>query len=158
MSSRLLPVALLLVLGSAVAMAGLPCKTSEEALAEAVTGLFLAQQAAAARCDEVLGVEAHRALDGKVRALFKPQIDAAKRTRAAYFVRAFGADGDAQRQRADALMADLLNSALVADAQTCGRLKAELERRRTGGWEPILKRLHRRLEGIAEGDRNVCKS
>lgn len=158
MSSRLLLVLFLLVVGSAVALASLPCKSREEAMAEAVSGFFLVQDVAAARCDESLGGKAYRGLHDKIRALYKPQIEQAHRTRNAYFVRAYGIDGEKERMRVDALMTDLLGAALVANPETCGQLKTELKRRHAGGWEPILKRLERRVEAIAAEDKNVCQS
>lgn len=147
----------LLVSAAAVALAGLPCKTREEAMAEAVVGYFMVQEIATNRCDALLGGEAFRALHRQVTTQFARQIAGADAARAGYFQRAYGERWQEERDRVKALMADLLSASLDVTEANCAKFQAELGRRRERGWAPIQERLERRVEGIAGTDKNLCK-
>ena len=148
------PVALLL---AGVVWAGLPCKTHDEAIAEAVEGYFLLQQAAASRCDEVLGGTAFMGLHQQLERRFGEQVRHARAVRASFFQRTYGETGAQELARVNALMTDLLSDAVDANAESCGKLQTELARRLTITWSAIQERLERRLAAVATSDQAICK-
>ena len=147
----------LLLLPAAVALAALPCKTRDEAMAEAITGYFLVQRISAERCDTLLGGDAMMSLHRQVEVHFSERIGHARKVRTAYFQRAYGEKAAQELERVEALMSDLLNSTLGIDENSCGQFKEALEKRLSEGWEPIEKRLQRRVSGIAGTDAQTCK-
>jgi hypothetical protein len=153
---RLLLPLLLLALPATLALGDMPCKTQEEAFAEAVVGYFLVQQVAASRCDEVLGGNTVATLHGRVLAQFDEHVSKARTVRLAYFRRAYGAEAEERLKNSEALIMDLLSSQLAADEKNCGALVDELGRRIANGWEPIRARLQRRIAGIPAHDQNIC--
>lgn len=156
MKRLLLPIWLLVVTAS-VALATLPCKTREEAFAEAVEGFILVQGISAQSCDELLGGTALVALHDRVAAAYGEQVADARTVRSGYFQRAYGEGWEAERERVTALMTDLVSASLAINEENCGQLAGALERRLEGGWEPIRKLLAHRVEGIAATDANLCK-
>jgi hypothetical protein len=154
--ARLPLLCLLLVLTASLALAALPCKTREEAMAEAVVGFFLVQRIAAERCDEHHGGEAFRALHRRLEQQYGPQVTQAGTVRAAYFQRAHGEQGAAELRSVDALLTELLSAQLVVNDESCAGLKAELGQRLSDGWEPIRARLARRVDAVPGHDANRC--
>jgi len=156
MRRRMLALGLLLF-PAALALAALPCKTKEEAMAEAVTGFFTVQRIGAERCDALLGGDALMALHRQIETRYGQHISGARATRTAYFQRAYGERAQQELARVEALMTDLFNSTLSIDETSCGQLKEALAKRLAAGWEPIEQRLQRRVQGVASLDQNVCE-
>ena len=157
MSARVLPMLVLFVIGASVALAALPCRTPEEAMADAVAGYFLTQGNAAARCDDELGGKDFHTLDAKLRVRFKAEIERADALRSAFFQRHFGANAAKERKSNDDTIHELLDATLVINADTCGKLRAELERRQGLTWEAVRQVLVRRMERIPPESQNLCK-
>ena len=148
------PVALLL---AGVVWAELPCRTPDEAIAEAVQGYFLLQQAAASRCDEVLGGTTFMSLHQQLELRFGEQVGHARAVRASLFQRAYGETGAQELDRVNAMLTDLFTHTVDANADSCGRLKTELARRLTIAWSAIQERLERRMAAIVPTDQGICK-
>lgn len=156
MRRLLLPV-WVLVLSTSVALAAMPCKTREEAMAEAVVGFFLVQKISAERCDEQMGGAAFSALHDRIAQAYAAQRSGAGTTRAGYFKRAYGDAWQEERERVTLLMADLIGASLAISDKTCGELKGALEGRLKSGWEPIQALLAARVEAISATDSNLCQ-